>query len=245
MVAVLIEKGKALFHKKVTGPVAATCLRVVTERARFLHLCIKTLIMKNLVLFFIPVVLAAAAGCFATGLSLEHEKPGMLVTPLPLQVAVPADLDSMELMKKEIARFENVRFQDKPAVTTYEPTFINGEFIGRGINSSVKFYKRLPDIDQVKVFLFIYLRECHNDDYPAVELQTFDCNNNCIDRLLVAVAVFEEGGLFRYSEVDSNYRISVKDVVVSYDLENDGQEESRVETVCNYGIDNNGFFIAL
>lgn len=162
---------------------------------------------------------------------------------LPLKIEVPNDLDSMELMKKEIENLEKCVFHNQSSLTIYDSVFINSEFIGKGIESTIKCYKILPNIGDVKVVLFIYLRECHNDNYPAIELQTFDSNNIFIDRLLVSTAIFEEGGLFRYSEIDLNYKIKVKDVIVRYDLENTGEEEYKTEIISVYKIDKNGFFI--
>lgn len=164
---------------------------------------------------------------------------------LPLRIVVPNELDSMESMKKMIGSLQKISLHDGVVVTVYEPAFINDEFIGKGIDSSIRLYKRLPDTGNVKVYLFAYLRECHNDSYPVIELQTFDSYNSCIDRLLVSTSIFEEGGLFRYSEIDLNYRIRVKDVVVTYALENDGEEENRIETLYDYIVDNNGFFIKI
>lgn len=164
---------------------------------------------------------------------------------LPMRIMVSNELDSMELMKKMIAGLKTISFHDGVAITVYKPAFINDEFVGKGIDSSAKLYKRLPDVGNVRVFLFVYLRECHNDSYPAMELQTFDSDNSCIDRLLVSTSIFEEGGLFRYSEIDLNYRIRVKDIVITYDLENDGEEEGRMETLHDYTVDDNGFFIKI
>lgn len=162
----------------------------------------------------------------------------------PLRVAVPNDLDSMSLMKTEIYQLKRNAIQSKTAVTAYDSVFINNEFIGCAIDSTIRLYKKLPEIKNIKPVLLIYLRECHNDSYPAIELQTFDKNDNFIDRLLVSFSIFEEGGLFRSSEIDSDGKIKVKDIIIHCDLENDGEEEVT-ENLYYYTIDNHGSFIKM
>lgn len=162
----------------------------------------------------------------------------------PLRIAVPNDLDSMYLMKTEISQFKWNAVQSKFAATAYDSVFINNEFIGCAVDSTIRLYRNLPDIKGIKPVLLIYLRECHNDSYPAIELQTFDKNDHFIDRLLVSVSIFEEGGLFRSSEIDSTGRIKVKDIIVHYDLENDGEEEVT-EKLYYYTIDEHGSFIKI
>lgn len=116
---------------------------------------------------------------------------------IPLRMAVPNDLDSMALLKKSMTKLEKPVSEE---ITVYNPVYLNGLFIGKGIPSSVKLYQNLPSVGQVKVKLFVYLRECHNDGYPALELQTFGGDGRFIDRLLVSTCIFEEGGPYRYAE---------------------------------------------
>ena len=163
-------------------------------------------------------------------------------TSASLRITVPNDLDSIALLKKNIEELSiSSAFQSRTPVTVYDSVCINGQFIGKGIPSSVKLYKKLPDAGNIKVILFAHLRECHNDSYPALELQTFDSKDRFIDRLLVSTSVFEEGGLYRYTDLDTEGYIRVTDVIVTYDMENDTEKESRT-TSC-YVMDDKGFFI--
>lgn len=157
---------------------------------------------------------------------------------VPLRMAVPNDLDSMALLKKSMTKPENSVSEE---ITVYDPVYLNGLFIGKGIPSSVKLYQNLPSIGDVKVKLFVYLRECHNDSYPALELQTFGGDGRFIDRLLVSTCIFEEGGPYRYAEMDADGKIRVTDVVVAYDMDNDTEEESKTESC--YVIDSKGLFV--
>lgn len=205
----------------------------------------------NVVLYngYLPaIVLAAevkaeAPGFFGLPVSDSVDKktgePGSAAAPF--RIAVPNDLDSMALLKKSIAELKKPDFQGKTSVTVYDSVYLDGLFIGKGIPSSVKLYKRLLPAGNIKVMLFAYLRECHNDSYPALELQTFDREDRFIDRLLVSTSIFEEGGLYRYAEMDENGKISVTDVVVDYDRENDTEEVNT--TVSGYVIDGKGKFV--
>lgn len=196
-----------------------------------------------------PVILSAseikteAKNFFGSPLSDTPDKKASEPEPasLLLRIAVPNDLDSMNFLRKSIAELKKSAFQEKTPVTAYDPAYLNGLFIGKSIPSSVKLYKTLPSTGNIKVLLFAYLRECHNDSYPALELQTFDSKDHFIDRLLVSTSIFEEGGLYRYAGMDENDKIRVTDVVVNYNTENDTEEESRTDSY--YIIDNKGFFI--
>lgn len=195
---------------------------------------------NSLIIFFVNLVLLA---CTNSGRSADDTFSGQSVRKDTMfiesqkvalcnssfHITVPNDLDSMEILRAAILKLEKSAFQGKIPVSVYDSTSVNGFFVGQGINSSVKLYKSLPDKGAIKVLLFAYLRECHNDSYPALELQTFDSENRFIDRLLVSASIFEEGGLYRYSAVDKNYRVKVTDVIVSYDLENDADQESVTE----------------
>lgn len=205
----------------------------------------------NVILYngYLPIIVSAAKIKIKApdffGLSLfdivNKKVNGPESATVSLRIAVPNDLDSMTFLKESMAELEKPAFQGKIPVSVYDSVYLNGLFIGKGILSSVKLYKSLPSVGTIKVRLFAYLRECHNDSYPALELQTFDSEDRFIDRLFASTSIFEENGLYRYAEMDETGKIKVTDVVINYDMKNDTEEESRIESY--YIINSKGLFI--
>ena len=119
-----------------------------------------------------------------------------------------------------------------------------------GINESVAFYKRLPDIGGNKVVIFSYQSAfSHYMEYPTFELQTFDKSNICIDKVIIALGLFDECVWRRSVIFNENYLIILKDSLVCYDSDSDENENDNVIVMCqsedvhSYKINNNGFIV--
>lgn len=111
-------------------------------------------------------------------------------------------LDS--LCNQEVnALFSDSTILHPPFLYTDHPNDLKGQF-----------YKRLPDVGNHRVLLFVYFNGEWVPDgmnkSTTVELQIFDTNNRLIDKMIIADGVEGNCSWYRTFEVDEDYKINIK-----------------------------------
>jgi hypothetical protein len=120
-------------------------------------------------------------------------------------------------------------------------------YTGSCIDSTVRFFKRLPDTGKYKVLIFRYLNQGDNDSYPAYAMQTVDSVGASVDNLSISATMPGGYSWSRSFTCDSNYIITVVDSIECLSSD-DGSEENPTITysrqdVYKYTINNHGRFI--
>lgn len=105
---------------------------------------------------------------------------------LPIQ-RLPFSIEACDSSNVDSIR-ESIRNSPYTSVVAaFSPnTFVNERlYSGDGIDSTARFYKRLPDRYGFKVVIFSFLNQDDYDVYPAYSIQTLDNYNRCIDKMVI------------------------------------------------------------
>jgi len=90
------------------------------------------------------------------------------------------------------------------------------------------FFKRLPNIGDIKVIIYIYYSSDADDYYaPFLELQTVSKKNEIIDKIIIGGIREYECGWDRSVIINKNYNIYLKDYQYCYDIEEDKLVEEK------------------
>ena len=132
----------------------------------------------------------------------------------------------------------NTYFSDSTSFLDTENLFItdskNYPYVGEGY-----FFKRLPNINTIKVLVFTYQNTKEAETLPYFEIQTFDENHKVIDKLILAGGINYDCSWDRQFAIDTNYTITIIDNESCFDPEN--EEQILTKTFENsYKINNEG-----
>ncbi len=116
----------------------------------------------------------------------------------------------------------NSYFSDSTTFFDDENLFItdskNYPYIGKGY-----FYTRLPNINAIKVLIFTYQNTEEAETLPYFEIQTFNDNNQVIDKLILAGGINYDCSWDRQFSIDEDYNIIVIDNESCFNPEDEKQ----------------------
>ncbi|HBK71879.1 MAG TPA: hypothetical protein DDZ39_09540 [Flavobacteriaceae bacterium] len=115
----------------------------------------------------------------------------------------------------------------------------NYPYIGKGY-----FYKRLPDVNNNKVLVFIYQNIQEEETLPYFEMQTFNKNNKAIDKLIIAGGINFDCSWDRKFSIDEDYTITITDKEACFDME-DEKEIGKRTINTQYQIKEDGSIVLL
>lgn len=120
-------------------------------------------------------------------------------------------------------------------------------YTGSGLDSTIRFYKRLPNVGECKVVMFAYRNQDDFASYPAFELQTFDAEDHFVDRLVVASSTWGERSWRRSFVCDENYMITVSDNITVLEIDDGLNENPEIiyarTTEQTYKVNKDGYFV--
>ncbi len=134
-------------------------------------------------------------------------------------------------------------------VAAFSPnTFVNERlYSGDGIDSTARFYKRLPDRYGFKVVIFSFLNQADYDVYPAYSIQTLDNYNRCIDKMVICSYVPGGCAWKRSFACMANGRIVITDSVEVLSSDDGSEENPQIvlsrENTYMYIINPHGRFV--
>jgi len=137
----------------------------------------------------------------------------------------------------------NYYFSDSTSFFPKEDLMIieskNYPYIGKGY-----FHKRLPDVNNNKVLVFIYQNTTEEETLPYFELQTFNKNNEAIDKLIIAGGINFDCSWDRKFSIDEDYTITITDKEACFDMEDEKEIGKRIINT-QYQIKEDGSIVLL
>ena len=146
-------------------------------------------------------------------------------------------------LKKKLINKEsklNNLFSDSTSFSSKETLNIV-KYINFPYSGNAYFFKKLPNLNEIKLLLFIYENKNHDYNLPYFELQTFNKENKNIDKLIVAGAREYECSWDRSFSIDKNYLITISNIESCYDIEEEKKIDKK-EYLIQYKINKKGLF---